>query len=306
MTFRYARHSQNINELKKFYIEIAGLESLGGFENHNGYDGVFLGIKGAAWHLEFTKSEEVPQHTFDPDDILVFYVDSKFELVEIQKKIQSLGMAIGTPKNPYWVQHGIMVSDPDGHPVMFCLRGRELHSEETLTQMVKEKNILDWSDFLTYVRSLPYGRNSHRGDFALVLKEGKGTCSSKHALVKKVADENGIGHVRLILGMYKMNKKNTPAIGDTLEKHGFDYIPEAHCYLKINNRRLDITSIHADMENIEGDILEEIEITPEQVSDFKVEYHKKYLERWLVDLNIPMTIHEVWAIREECIRALES
>jgi hypothetical protein len=43
MTFRFARHTNNLEQLKSFYIYILGLELLGGFENHNGYDGVFIG-----------------------------------------------------------------------------------------------------------------------------------------------------------------------------------------------------------------------------------------------------------------------
>lgn len=304
MIFRYARHSQNLKEIQKFYIEIVGLESLGGFENHDGYEGVFLGLPGAAWHLEFTKSDDAPNHSFDSDDVLVFYVHSDLEMVEIRKKIQKIGLSPEIPKNPYWRKNGLMVSDPDGHPVVFSVRERELHSEDALTQLVKEKRIGNWNELLTYVRSLPYGRNSHRGDLSLVLKEGKGTCSSKHALTKKLADLNGITQVQLILGMYKMSRKNTPKIGDTLVCQGLDYIPEAHCYLKLNNRNIDITHDQADFTLLENDILEELEISPEQVENFKVDYHKKYMKQWLRDHNIPMDIDKAWAIREKCIQEL--
>jgi hypothetical protein len=35
--------------------------------------------------------------------------------------------------------------------------------------------------------TLPYGRNSDRSDFLLVLSEGRGTCSTKHALASSRA-----------------------------------------------------------------------------------------------------------------------
>jgi hypothetical protein len=38
-----------------------------------------------------------------------------------------------------------------------------------------------------HVRYLPYGRNSDRSDWRLVLKEGRGTCSTKHALLAELA-----------------------------------------------------------------------------------------------------------------------
>ena len=48
------------------------------------------------------------------------------------------------------------------------------------------------------------------------MKENKGTCSSKHAFLKKVADWNNIKNVKLILGMYQMNELNTQKIGNTI------------------------------------------------------------------------------------------
>ena len=41
MKFRYARHTNNLDTLIDFYQNVIGLEKLGGFKDHNGYDGVF-------------------------------------------------------------------------------------------------------------------------------------------------------------------------------------------------------------------------------------------------------------------------
>jgi len=65
---------------------------------------------------------------------------------------------------------------------------------------------------------LPYGRTANRTDLSLVISEQKGTCSSKHALLKEVADLNGIKGIDLIIGIYKMSEANTPGIGDELSK----------------------------------------------------------------------------------------
>ena len=83
-----------------------------------------------------------------------------------------------------------------------------------------------------------------------------------------------------------MNEKNTPGIDNVLTENSIDFIPEAHCYLKINDKRTDITSLNANIENLEKDILEEIEITPEQVVDYKVKYHQEFLKNWIVKNNI--------------------
>ncbi len=122
MEFRYARHTSDLLLLKQFYTQIVGLENLGGFRDHNSYDGLFLGIPGTGWHLEFTVSGEKPDHTFDEDDALVFYVNSNEELLKIRDRISKNNIVFETPKNPYWVKNGIMVSDPDGFKIIFSIR----------------------------------------------------------------------------------------------------------------------------------------------------------------------------------------
>jgi hypothetical protein len=182
---------------------------------------------------------------------------------------------------------------------------QQLQATDPLTALITERGIEDWSELIEYTRKLPYGRNQNREDFPLVLTEGKGTCSSKHSFLKKVADLNGIDNVKLILGMYRMNQVNTPKIGTTISDGGLAFIPEAHCYLKLNNRRVDITTSDSNIENLTADILEEIEIEPEQVNTFKVECHKNFLRKWLAENDIDMSFDTLWELREQCIRNLE-
>ncbi len=117
----------------------------------------------------------------------------------------------------------------------------KLVSDKNLTQLVQARGISDWQELVQVIQSLPYGRNANRHDLGLVLKENKGTCSSKHAFLKAVADENSMD-VNLLIGIYKMDSANTPLIADALDDYELDFIPEAHCYLKIGEKRLDYTS----------------------------------------------------------------
>jgi hypothetical protein len=66
---------------------------------------------------------------------------------------------------------------------------------------------------------LPYGRNSDRSDWRLVLGEGRGTCSAKHALLADLARENR-RHVALVLGIYEMDEDDTQEIGTVLDRNG--------------------------------------------------------------------------------------
>ena len=76
MKFRIARHTTDLNRIIDFYGRILGLKVLGEFKDHHSYSGVFLGIPGESWHLEFTLSDAAPVHQPDDDDLLVFYASS--------------------------------------------------------------------------------------------------------------------------------------------------------------------------------------------------------------------------------------
>ena len=162
---------------------------------------------------------------------------------------------------------------------------------------------MNWQETINFVKQIPYGRNANREDFSLIISENKGTCSSKHAYLKDFADRNNIPNVQLIIGMYKMKESNTN-IGKILSENNIEYIPEAHCYLKIDGKTIDVTSESADFDKIKADLLEEIQIESSQVSDFKVNYHQNYIKNWLKETNSEFTFDEIWKIREDCIEKL--
>ncbi len=183
---------------------------------------------------------------------------------------------------------------------------QKLTSEDSTTLLLKERQITNLRKLLSYIRALPYGRNSNRQDLSLVIKENKGTCSSKHACVKMLMDLNEIKEVQLILCLYKMNERNTPGIGPHIKENNLSYIPEAHCYLQIKDQKIDLTKTDSNLSTIKNDILEEIKINPEQITDFKVEYHKKYLKKWIAKNDIPKDFKAIWEIREACIQELSN
>ena len=118
MKFRYARHTTNLEKIKNFYTQILGLEILGTFENHNGYDGIFLGKQNQNWHLEFTVSNEIPDRIFDEDDLLVFYPEKLKDYLLILEQISKKNIPTFEPKNPYWKENGILIKDPDNFGII--------------------------------------------------------------------------------------------------------------------------------------------------------------------------------------------
>ena len=178
--------------------------------------------------------------------------------------------------------------------------------KESVIDDILVSGLSSFEDLLRVVQQLPYGRNSNRTNPELVWTERQGTCSSKHAFLKKIADEQNFNEVQLILAIYKMNGKNTPGIGKILSEAQLEYIPEAHCYLSVEGKRMDITFPNSDIEKLLPDVIEEQFIEWTDVANHKVEVHQQFIKNWLGANHIQKTFEEAWTVREACIAALSN
>jgi hypothetical protein len=180
-----------------------------------------------------------------------------------------------------------------------------LYANAPSSAALRNRGIQTFAEACVFVQQLPYARNTDKTNPLCVLDENCGTCSTKHALLKTLADENGHPEIELVLGIFKMNAHNTPAVADTLKQYQLHEMPEAHNYLRFNGTRYDFTKPGFLPGRWEPDLLEEITITPQQITTFKVNHHRAFLERWLQEHpEIDYDINEFWFIREVCITAL--
>lgn len=178
-------------------------------------------------------------------------------------------------------------------------------SDREISQLFKQNDCFDFYSASELIRNLPYRRNLNKDKLATIFIDECGTCSTKHAVLKTLAEENHQPNFKLILGVFKMNGNNTPKIKSVLESYNLDYIPEAHNYLKFNNQILDFTKKNSSENDFIDDIMEEIEIEPHQINQFKIECHRNYLRKWLAENpQIQYPLEELWKIREQCIEAL--
>lgn len=181
-----------------------------------------------------------------------------------------------------------------------------LTATDELTLSITRSGITDFTALVKAVHLLPYGRNTDRADLTQVWTEQRGTCSSKHAFLKLVAADNNIDDVQLKVCIFKMNSSNTPAIADILAAHEIEYIPEAHCYLVVDGQAIDITFQDSDIEQLSEYILEEQIVEADFVISEKVQYHKSYLQGWLLEQQLPYDLLEFWSVREQCIARLSA
>ncbi len=91
-----------------------------------------------------------------------------------------------------------------------------------------------------YVYELPYGYNSDRDDLLILFKEGKGSCTTKHAVIATLAQELALPVVKNI-GIYAMTEDIVSGTQDILNSFNLPYVPMLHCFLVYDKYRVDLT-----------------------------------------------------------------
>lgn len=95
------------------------LKVLGSFEDHEGFDGVMLGIPGDSYHLEFTRKRgHAAGRAPTQDNLLVFYIPDREQWLERTERMSAAGYQPVPSFNPYWDRLGKTYEDPDGYRVV--------------------------------------------------------------------------------------------------------------------------------------------------------------------------------------------
>jgi catechol 2,3-dioxygenase-like lactoylglutathione lyase family enzyme len=115
MELRVARHTDRLDEVVGFYRDGIGLKQIGGFRDHEGYEGVFLEVAGTGAHLELTSRGGHVAPEPHPESLLVLYLGDE---EAVQVVAGRLGVEPIPPANPYWADHGLTFEDPDGFRIV--------------------------------------------------------------------------------------------------------------------------------------------------------------------------------------------
>ncbi len=117
---RIARPTDNLDAVVRFYTDGLGFEELYRFTDHDGFDGVMLGMESAAYHLEFTlKAGHSAGRAPTEDNLLVFYLPDNDVFLTAKAAMETAGYLPVPAFNPYWDVRGVTFEDPDGYRVVF-------------------------------------------------------------------------------------------------------------------------------------------------------------------------------------------
>jgi hypothetical protein len=116
---RLARPVINLARTETMYRQGFSWVRLGYFEDHEGFDGVMLGMLNEAFHLEFTCRRSHPiKPTPTPEDLLVIYLPERAEWEQRCAALLGAGFREVEPINPYWSREGRSFQDHDGYGIV--------------------------------------------------------------------------------------------------------------------------------------------------------------------------------------------
>ncbi|HXC07542.1 MAG TPA: hypothetical protein VNV61_01330 [Steroidobacteraceae bacterium] len=177
----------------------------------------------------------------------------------------------------------------------------EIIARSPISRVVCDAGIFSFAQLTQRVTVIPYGRTSSESPVA-VLTENRGTCSSKHRLLAEVAQEFQQFAITLTVGIYDMHEDNTPGVGVILDAAGVASIPEAHCYLKVDDSRFDFTGLRRGATSPFQSLESETAVLPKDLVQHKRRLHANRLLNWAGQHGL--SLDDAWAIREACISAL--
>jgi catechol 2,3-dioxygenase-like lactoylglutathione lyase family enzyme len=113
---RIARPVRGLERSARMYRDGLGLEVLGTFVDHDGFDGIMLGARAAPYHFELTQCRLRPvTPSPTPEDLVVLYLPSRDDWDAHCIMMETAGFARVLAHNPYWARSGRTFADPDGY-----------------------------------------------------------------------------------------------------------------------------------------------------------------------------------------------
>ncbi|MHC5903977.1 VOC family protein [Streptomyces sp. S6] len=118
---RFARPTAHYDDVLVFYRDALGLPVLAEWRDHDGYDGVVLGLPGAPVNMELLQHRGSGIPEAHPENQLVLYLRGPEALAAAVARLVERGHSPVPPANPYWDRHGaVLFEDPDGWVVVLA------------------------------------------------------------------------------------------------------------------------------------------------------------------------------------------
>ncbi len=116
---RVVRPTDDLAPIRRFYVDALQLPVIYSFEDHDGFDGLIVGVPGADHHFAFTRKHGYAAgRAATPENLLVFYLPDHAEWTRVTQRMRAHGFTPVAPHNPYWLSHGETFEDADGYRIV--------------------------------------------------------------------------------------------------------------------------------------------------------------------------------------------
>ncbi|MCA1778881.1 MAG: VOC family protein [Xanthomonadaceae bacterium] len=115
VVFRIVRPTDKFDKIVEFYRSGLGLDIISSFRDHDGYNGVMLGLPAYPYHLEIIERQGGDANiNSNKDNLLVFYFEDHSAITRIESQLNAMGYPTLPAKNPWWNDHdAVYIEDAD-------------------------------------------------------------------------------------------------------------------------------------------------------------------------------------------------
>lgn len=134
----------------------------------------------------------------------------------------------------------------------------------------------------SWIKQLPYGSNSNSENSLILFLENRGTCTTKHGVIARLAQELEL-KVYKNLGFYRLDDQIVTGVDSILQPYGLTFIPQIHCFLEYGSFRVDLTEGNCNGKNktIEDyDFV--VRVNPDLTHAEEKQYYLSYLTQYFM------------------------
>ena len=156
----------------------------------------------------------------------------------------------------------------------------QISSNGAISQQFYHRNLTTFHQACHWVKNLPYGSNSSNNDSLIIFQEGKATCTNKHGIISRLAEELNL-ELYKNLGFYRLNDEVVTGVNKIIEPYGLSFIAQIHCFLEYKNYRVDLTEGNCNgknktIEDYDFVVRVKPDLTHQEHEAYYLEYLAKY------------------------------
>lgn len=158
----------------------------------------------------------------------------------------------------------------------------EIQGRGPVASVFLQKGISSFRAACRAVKAMPYGHNSNSENSLILFEEGRGTCTTKHGAIARLAQELDLP-IHKILGFYHLNDTIVTGVDEIIRPYGLSFIPQVHCFLQYESYRVDLTEGNCNGKNQtidDYDFVVQVEPDPSaaQKKDCYLTHLRRYFE----------------------------